>query len=165
MFSRLFRFPANFMYRSVCGSQEESSINGRRPRYVSVDFPSSPEAEYLSSASYIKQTFKLHSRTQSVTGGGAFFWAETGRPIQKNTSTKNMHCPTRKLIANQEHLFDTPTPPNAMRANEKTRHSNNDVFFVTFWRAARIAFLTHRRRQMRRRPMKRHVGHKRQRTT
>ena len=103
-----------------------------RPRYVSVDFPSSPEAEYLSSASYIKQTFKLHSRTQSVTGGGAFFWAETGRPIPTNASTKNIHCPTHQLIANQEHLFDTPTPPNAMRANEKTRHSNNDVFFVTF---------------------------------
>ena len=103
-----------------------------RPRYVSVDFPSSPEAEYLSSASYIKLTFKLHSHTQSVTGGGVFFWAETGRPIPKNVSTKNIHCPTHQLIANQEHLFDTPTPPNAMRANEKTRHSNNDVFFVTF---------------------------------
>ena len=64
-----------------------------RPRYVSVDFPSSPEAEYLSSASYIKQTFKLHSRTQSVTGGGTFLLPETGRPIQKTRRLKTFIVP------------------------------------------------------------------------
>ena len=96
------------MYQSVCGSQEESVINGRpRPRYVSVDFPSPPEAEYLSSASYIKETFKvMHSCAQSVTGGGVFSGQRLAHQIREWYSMKRAsRRPLSKRISARRRSF------------------------------------------------------------